>query len=264
MRGRPIGVCIDDMQVGPKEGLRRASQLGFHHVELGVVGSDIDPAQLSATGRRHLLKFAENLNLRIEALSADFGGARFADSATVDQRIQKTCRILELGAELGVPVVTAQVGRLSVGPPAHLIEALRQAAEHADLTGRVFAIQTVHDSPESFRALLDEIACQAVSTCYDPCALVVAGQDPIEGVSVLAGHIAICHTRDATMGSAENPGCETPIGEGQVEFDRFVAELEDASFGGVHILRCTTGGNVMSELQRAKEFLENLQDQVLQ
>ena len=107
-----IGVGVDDFRLPVKEGLERAARLGFNAVELAAAVGEVSPANLSESGRRHLARLCGNLGLATAALTADPGGPGLSDAATVDARVELTGRVLALAADLHVPVVCADVGRM--------------------------------------------------------------------------------------------------------------------------------------------------------
>ena len=106
----PIGIVLDSLGQPAKEAMQSAARLAFREVELPVVEGEVDPASLSRTGRRHLLHYVSGLGLRLAALGGDLGGTRFDDGAALERRLDKTRQIIELAAELNVPVVIRTSG----------------------------------------------------------------------------------------------------------------------------------------------------------
>ena len=91
---------MDGFRQSARDGLRGAAELGFRPIELSAPGREISPEALTDSGRRHLKRYIEGLGLSIAALGGDLGGRHFADSATLDERIDRTRKILEMAAEL--------------------------------------------------------------------------------------------------------------------------------------------------------------------
>jgi sugar phosphate isomerase/epimerase len=107
-----LGVVLDSFGQPIKDALRSAADLELRQVELPATTREVDPIELGRSGRRHLLHYVSGLGLNLAALGGDLGGARFTDSSALDQRLEKTRRIIEMAAELRVPVVTTHLGRV--------------------------------------------------------------------------------------------------------------------------------------------------------
>lgn len=255
-----IGITLDSFHQPPRESLQLAAKLAFREVELPAVGGDVDPVNLSRTGRRHLLHFVSGLGLRLSALGGDLGGGRSNDSAHIERRLDKARQILEMAAELKVPVVTTHLGRVDEASikQGHVVEAVRELASIADRTGTFVALDTSGADPAALGGLLREINAPVVGACYDPAGLLIDGLDPLAGVEPLANHILAARIRDALAGSGARPGRETPIGEGQVDFAEYLAMLDQAGFRATPFIRRTGADDPIKELAAAKRRIEAL------
>ncbi len=256
-----IGVYLDAFRAAPKEALHLASELGFEAVHMGAAEGPVSPQQLSASGRRHLRRFAGGLGLSIVALRADFGGLRFLDPALVDQHIDNTRRILELARELDASTVTAPIGKFRTGN-AHEYDLIRQAighvAQYADTVDRVFAIETAVDTPDAIRELLADLSCPNLKVCYDPAELLMDGIDPLASIETFANEIALAYMRDAQRGSAAQPGRETNLGEGQLNLPTYLAQLEAAGYHGPLVVHRSQSANPLADLRACKSYLESI------
>ena len=255
-------MAADDFRAGPKEGIQRAASLGYDAVELDATVGDVDLANLSRTGARHLRRLVDGLGLELAVLGGRLGGAGLGDSARVERCIEKTAQILELAATLRVPVVTTHLG-LVPGDPKDLqresiVQAVRHLGERADATGTLLAVQTAENSPTVLRALLDEIDCPMVRVCYDPGWQLAHGRDPIAGIGELSDAIVSSYLRDVTAGTADAAGREVRMGSGQVDFLKVLAALEQGQTPASRIVRCTAAANPKDDLALAKEHLDSL------
>jgi len=262
MTAKRLGVAVDDLGVDPKEGLHQAARLGYGTVELRTCENEVDPANLSQTGVRHLRKFTETLGLEIAVLSGPTGRGGVGDPAVTEYHVDKTRRILELAAKLSVPVVTVRLDAIPEEPDDRrrrlITEALDHLGEHADKTGTFLAVLAAEHSPLTLRRLLDDLNCPMLRVGYDPGALLIRGYDPIAGVGELAGHIAASHLRDATRGTPATAGREVRMGTGQVPFLEYLAALEEGQYTGPHIVRRTDAADPLAEFAAARQYLERL------
>jgi len=232
--------------------------LNLREIELPLTSRELEPAQLSRTGPRDLTHLVSSLGLNLSALGGDLGGARFTDSSAVEQRLEKTRRIMETAAELRVPVVTTHLGLISSETlkRGYLHEALRHLAEVSDRTGTRLAIDTGSGDPQAIADLLKEIGSVGLGACYDPASLVMQGFDPLAAVDPLADRIFLSHVRDAVAGSERRPGYETPMGEGQVDLPEYLAALDQAGYRGVQLIRRSGATHPLEDIADAKSRLE--------
>lgn len=254
-----LGIVLDSLQQPVKEALRTAASLELRHIEMPAV-REVDPGELSRTGRRALATYLNGLGLNLEALGGDLGGGRFADSSAVEQRLEKTRRIMEMANELRVPSVTTHLGVVSeeVLKRGYLQEALRHLAEVSDRTGTRVAIETGGADPQVLGRLLREIGGLGLGVCYDPASLVMDGFDPLSGVEPLSDRIFVAHVRDAVAGVGQRSGRETRLGDGQVDVPEYLAALDQAGFRDVPLIRRTGSDHAVQEIAEARARLERL------
>lgn len=223
---------------------------------------EISPANLSESGRRHLKRICSGLGLQAAALTCDAAGSGLADSATVEQYVERTFRVLELAADLGVPVVTGDIGRATdpagggIDPTA--VGALAAIATQADRVGVLFGVQTGADEP----AVLDEVSrlvsAPSLMVCLDPGMLARFGHDPIQAAGTLAEEIVLAHVCDATRGGSERPGIDTALGRGSVDLRAFLAHLEAAGYARPYILRRRGAQRPRADLEADGKVLRGL------
>ena len=254
-----VGVDAGDFRLPTKEALRKAADLEFRAVELPAVAGDLAPENLSGSGRRHLKRYLEGLGLRLVALVADLPGLRLTDSRAVEERVDRSCRIMELAVDLNVRVVTAGLGSVmhpdSGEPSPTAIEALRQIGGFADSRGRIYAVRPSQDIGDRLAEVLAELGCASIHVGIDPAASVMAGMDPMAGFERFADRVSLVHVRDGTAGVPERAGHETRLGEGEVDLIGVVATLEAADYAGPYVLRCMNSQTPTVDLEHARNVL---------
>ncbi|MFH0980840.1 MAG: sugar phosphate isomerase/epimerase [Planctomycetota bacterium] len=257
-----IGAATDDFAVPVKIGLNRVAHLGFGSVELGISSAELDPRALTRSGRRHLARYVRDLGLSLSALAADPAHAKPLGAANLEARIDHARAVLEMAAEVGVPVVTVRLGRL-IDPSTHQRtdqagEVLQVLGEHADRVGAVLAIRAGDDGPDDLAALFDCLSCPALRVCLDPAALLSVGREVSRAVESLGKYVALSHTRDATLTGSPERLVETNLGRGEVDLTRYLVALAAAGYAGPHIVRRTDALDPMSDLAESKAYLEAL------
>ncbi len=260
MPGSRLGIVLDSFQQPVRDALRSASRLDLREVAMPATSREVDPAELSRTGRRDLMHYVSSLGLHLAALGGDLGGTRFTDSSAIEQRLDKTRQIMEMAAELRVTVVTTHLGRVTDDSLKRglLQEALRHLAEVADRTGTRLAVETGGGDPQTIANLLKEIGSVGIGACYDPASLLIDGFDPLAGVNPMADRIFLAHVRDAVSGSERRPGRETRLGEGEIDLPEYLAALDQAGYRDVPFIRRTTAERPIDDIAAAKARLEAL------
>jgi len=262
MTRRAIGADLDDFRLEAKAAMRKASALELRAIEIPTSEGALAPSNLSTSGRRHLIRFAEGLGLHLAALVADMRHLRLTDSAAVDERIARTCAILDMARELRVGRVTASMGLATDAetgaPDATAVEALSRIGEYADSRGVQYCVRPMLDSGERLAGVLDAVRCPALRICLDPAAMVMQGVNPLACVEKWIEHTAMLHARDGTAGLDELAGHETPLGEGDVDLVGVLVALETADMPGPYILRRTDSTSPIADLADARDTLKRL------
>lgn len=262
MRHTQLGIDLQDLRTDAKSALRTAAQMEFRSVEVPAAQGETSPQELSPSGRRHFQRLVSSLGLHVPALSADFPGLRLSDPRSIDERVERTCAILELAADLGVPMVTAGVGALthpqSGEPSDAAISALRRIGEFADARDRVFAIRPSYEPAERLAAVLNAVHCPLIQIGFDPAALAMTGVNPMAMLQYFGSQVPLVHVRDAVIGQPDRPGQETRLGEGEVDLRGLLAALDDREYQGALIVRRTDSASPALDLAAGRELLRRL------
>lgn len=257
-----IGVLLDHYFLPIRQAVSAAGRAGFDGVQVYTTSGELAPENLTRSGQREFIRLLAANGLQLSALCGDLGGPRFADSATVDERVTRTCRILDQAAQMNVPVVTAHVGTISTNaddPSRKLIyEAVDAVGAMADRVGVIFGIETGQEEPAVLAELLDHFNNRFLGVNYDPANLLMNGFDPIAGVGVLADRIAYAHAKDA-VGGPGKVGREVQLGSGGVDYPAFAAALRAAGYDGWHTVERKYSQDPQREMEAACQYLRRMQ-----
>ena len=135
----PLKIAVDlaSLRMPFKQALLAAKRLGAEAVEIDARG-EINPQELSQSGRRQLRKMLDDLDLRVAAIG--FRTRRGYDAPQeLERRIEATKRAMEFAYSLCASLVVNQIGRVPEKPegPAWttLIEALIDEQKNKNDTG---------------------------------------------------------------------------------------------------------------------------------
>ena len=254
-----IGVLIDSLRLGVRPGIEKAAELGADGVQLYVTGGETAPENLSASGRRELRNFVARKGIVVSALCVELGG--YTDPSTVDERIERTKLMLDLGVDLGVTAHSSHIGAVPEDPTAPrrrtLAEALTAICTYAAERGRCLACETGPEDTQLLHDFLASIGSEGARVNFDPANLVMNGFDPVRGVYDLADFIVHTHAKDGVRhddGTKE----EVPVGQGQVPWARYVAALREIGYDGFLTIEREAGENPVGDIIEATRFLEGL------
>jgi L-ribulose-5-phosphate 3-epimerase len=282
----PIGIMVDSLRLGVREGLKKAKELGADGVQIYAVQGEMDPANLTPAARRELKRYVESLGLRISALCGDLGGHGFQDREANPAKVEKSKRILDLAVELGTNVVTTHIGVVPENEDDPIYEAMQSACEelgvYAKQMGAYFAVETGPETAAHLKRFLDSLSTDGVSVNFDPANMVmVTGDDPVQGVYTLKDYIVHTHVKDgirlrevdprevygslgyepmsheriaqdAESGSSYR---ELALGEGSVDFARYFRALQDIGYTGFLTIEREVGENPEADIAKAIDFI---------
>ncbi|GHV66865.1 xylose isomerase [Spirochaetia bacterium] len=275
-----VGVLTDNFRCSLKEALAKASKLGFDGVQIYATRGEFDPSLLANRGALDgYLKLFKDLNLVVSALCGDMGGHCFEIRADNAERIEKTKAIIDLAAACGTGVVTTHAGVIpdDENSPvfAAMLEALDTLGIYGKKAGVTLAIETGPEKPLTLKKLIDQTH-GGVGVNLDPANFVmVTGVDPVEAVEILGKHIVHTHVKDGIMKKKTDPKIiynifaeggiedfrmsdyfiETPVGEGGVNFDAYLAALKKSGYDGFFTIEREAGENPEKDIGGASRFI---------
>ena len=139
-----IGIQLASLRLPFQEAARTAKQLGAEAVEVDARG-ELNPHNLSGTGRRQIRKLLNDLQLKVSAVS--FRTRRgYNVKEELDRRVEATREALQFAFDLGAPVVVNQVGKVPDKPEGDawnlLTEVLSDLGRFGQRVGAVLAAET--------------------------------------------------------------------------------------------------------------------------
>ncbi|MCK9266544.1 sugar phosphate isomerase/epimerase [bacterium] len=262
-----IGVIPDCFRLPIKSGIKKAAELKIEGIQPYAVQGELDPKNLSQTGRDDLKNLVASLGLTISALVGDFGSPGFTDPKTIDWRVSRTKEVVDLAVDLGVNIVTTHIGTVpeDTSAPAWQImsDSLPEVGTYAYNKGVVLATETGPETAILLKKLLDSIGNPGLKANYDPANLVmVVGDDPVKGVFTLADYIVHTHAKDGIKLPDENGKRkykEVPLGQGDVDFPAYLNALKEVGYTGFYTIEREVGEDPVADIILARDFLRKLE-----
>ena len=282
-----IGVLLDSFRMGLREGIRKSKEVGATGVQIYAVSGEMAPENLSPGRRAEIRNEIESHGLVVSALCGDLGGHGFTREADNVWKIQKSKEIMDLALDLGTHVITTHIGVIPESedhPRWKIMQAACEAlGQYGDQVGAYFAIETGPETAATLKKFLSSLSSRGVRVNLDPANFaMVTGDDPVQAVYTLKDYIVHTHAKDGRMKKKSDPERvynffaeggiedihlgdyfeETPLGEGQVNFDGYLKALVDIGytakedFQGFLTIEREVGDQPEKDIRLAVEFLK--------
>ena len=277
-----IGVITDCFKKSHFEGIEKAASLGLNGVQIYATTGEFSPETLTQEQKAKYKALLNEKGLVVSALCGDMGGYGFEKAEDNAVRVEKTKAIVDLAVEFGAKAVTTHIGVIpeDKSEPRYkvMLDALTECGLYAKEKGVTLAIETGPEKAKTLLAFLQDTK-GGVGVNLDPANFtMVTGQDAVEAVYMLKDYIVHTHAKDGVMlDPNQNPtevyhafavggvdalnACkgfkEVPLGEGQVEWDRYIAALKEVGFDGFLTIERECGENPTADIVMAVDFLRS-------
>jgi L-ribulose-5-phosphate 3-epimerase len=246
---------LRDLEVGamfwagadPVETIREVKTLGVTCGQLGI------PGDMALEGVEDAwIKALRDEDFTIVTVFCSYVGESYKDVPTVQstvgfippdtrtEREQRTKDVSHFAAALGVNSIACHIGFVPEDPehPDYVAvrDMVRRICDHAALHGQTFALETGQEPADVLLQFLKAVNRPNLGINFDPANLIMYGTgDPILAVEVLHEHLLSVHCKDGVWPPkmpAGALGTETPLGEGAVGMDKFIAKLKQLGYKG--------------------------------
>lgn len=274
----PIGVMLDSFRTDVRTALRKAVDVGAQGIQVYAIHGELSPENLTGAKRREFLDMVKAHGLVISALCGDLGHG-FGKPDKNPELIERSKRILDLAKDLETDIVTTHIGVVPNDPEHERYKIMQDACSklcrYADDVKAHFAIETGPEIATTLKGFLDSLGSKGVAVNFDPANLVmVTGDDPVKAVYTLRDYIVHTHAKDGRKLKDNDPEVvygviedaiqegqtfiELPLGEGDVDFPRYIAALEEVGYRGYLTVEREVGEDPEADIRLAVEFLKKL------
>lgn len=275
-----IGAITDCFQKGNINAIKTAANLGIDGVQIYATSGEFSP-EMSEEAKAEYKAALAGSGLVVSALCGDMGGYGFERAEDNAERIVKTNAIVDLAVEFGTNVVTTHIGVIPADKshPRYkvMLDALTECGLYAKSKGVTLAIETGPEKAKTLLAFLEDTK-GGVGVNLDPANFtMVTGQDAVEAVYILKDYIVHTHAKDGVMLDPDQDptdvyhafavggvdalnACtgfeELPLGEGGVDWDKYMAALREIGYDGFLTIERETGADPEADIVMAVDFLK--------
>ena len=279
MQKFPIGIIIDSFRTDIPTAVKKAAECGAQGIQVYSTRGEMAPENLTSEKRKEFLKLVKDNGLTVSALCGDLGGGGFIHKDLNKERVEKSKRIIDLAKDLETDVVTTHIGVVPSDPNHDRYKIMQEAcfelAEYADSINAHFAVETGPETSAVLKGFLDSLNSTGVGVNLDPANLVmVTGDDPVGAVHNLKKYIVHTHAKDGKQLFFREPEIvygikkdvivtddsfiEVPLGEGSVDFPKYLAALEEIGYKGFLTIEREVGDNPEKDIKSAVNFLKEI------
>lgn len=275
----PIGAMVDSFRQDTREAIKTAASIGVQGLQMYATTGENAPENLVGQKRKDLLNYVKDNGLIFSAICGDLGKAFIYPERNV-MLIDASKRIMDLAKELETDVVTTHIGVIPADKTCDRYKIMQAAAyelaQYADSMGAHFAIETGPELAVTLKAFLDDLGSTGVAVNLDPANFaMVTKDDPVQAVYTLQKYIVHTHAKDGVNLKPCNPediysemdhGAwdsepafkELPLGQGAVDFPKYLKALEEIGFKGFLTIEREVGGDPAADIKLAADYLKNL------
>ena len=242
----PIGVFTSvDAGLGVK--LDVAREVGVRTIQLHAPARETRTAEYAERLQAQL----KDLGLALTAVFGGFAGESYADIPTVvntvglvppetrAERLVEMKAISEFARVLDCDVVALHLGFVphDTQDPlyAQVVEVTRDLCDHCQGNGQSLHLETGQETADELLRFIGDVQRDNLFVNFDPANMIMYGSgEPIEALNKVASYVRSVHCKDATW--AERPGeewgAEVPLGEGQVDMEKYLRALAEMGYDG--------------------------------
>ncbi|MFH1477503.1 MAG: sugar phosphate isomerase/epimerase family protein [Verrucomicrobiota bacterium] len=256
-----VGAFLSSFRLDLKSALATAQEIGLAGIQLSSLPPEINVEDISAKKAAEIIRIFKDHNLVISSVCGDIGGFAVDDEAEAGKRIERTKKIMDNTRLLGVTIVQTHIGfvpeNFNIDRKAVMMQkCLEKVGKYGEKIGVVLATETGPEPAATMKRFLDTIRIPAIKVNYDPANLAMNGFDCIGGVADLKDYIVHTHAKDGRKKEDAQGRKEQPLGQGEVNFPRYIAALDAIGYRGFYVIEREVGDNPVKDIAEAKRFLD--------
>ena len=276
----PIGAIANSFRCDYKTAIEQAAKIGINGIQMYAVLGDIRPIEFSLRKRKDLLDLVKDNGMVFSAICGDYGPA-FWKREDHDDIFEKMKSIIELALQLETNIITTHIGVIPDDCNHERYKIMQDICCRLDEYARgvdvYFAIETGPEPADVLKKFIDSLGSKRIAVNFDPANLVMSlNADPIEAVYTLRDYIVHTHAKDGVFYKLIPPEYdygvlpmpdeyknfvayeEVPLGEGQVNFERYLAALDDIGYKGFLTIEREVGENPSEDIKNAHDYLRSI------
>lgn len=268
-----IGTCVTFDSAPIAEKFKNLTALGLHHCQL----MSWDQSQRTDERAEEVLAACKEYGVTITALWCGWEGPVewnfYGGQETLGlvPEAYRYARILNLknGADfakkIGVTDIVTHMGYVPSNPydsryPG-FVAAVLSVAAYLKNNGQYLLFETGQETPVTLLRLFEDVGLDNLAVNLDPANLILYGMgNPVDALDVIGKYIRGVHGKDGKYPtSGRELGCETPMGQGKVDFPALIKGLHELGYDGcITIEREIEGDQQVKDVEMARDMLQHI------
>ena len=272
-----ISVMLSNLRLPFEEALEVVQSMDIPAVQVSISKDD------DAQKRRYMMSAIAARGLQVSAICVDAGD--LGDNEKADASVEAVKPFLDVAAEMGNGICQTHVGIMPYTMRGSrwdsFVRSCTAIAQYAESSGACLAMETGPEPPRVMEALIRAVGSTALHVNYDPANFIIWPAvlpkfpeyekqtetparpydrdeairefEPVEGVRRLGEFIVHTHAKDAR---GEGGWGDVPLGEGWVDWPRYLRLLKESGYNGYLAIEREAGDDRIGEIKRAAEFLK--------
>ena len=197
-----------------------------------------------------------------------YGGYKTLGLVPPEYRADRVADLLlgsDFAYKLGAKNMVTHVGFIPENPndPEFdaVVDAVRDVAQRCKDNGQRFLFETGQETPVTLLRTFEAVGLDNLGVNLDPANFILYGKaNPGDALDTIGKYVYDVHAKDGLYPTdGKSLGKETRIGEGKVDFPRFIARLRELGYDGpLTIEREISGEQQIRDIIAAKKYLEEL------
>jgi len=262
-----------------EEEFKRVAELGIPTIQMFI---RCTKENLTDEHAERVKEYCKKYNIRISAAWMRWPGNPTWNNCEGQQTLglvpiatrAERIEAMKLGADfahkLGVQDVITHVGFIPENPMTteylQLVTDLRELANYIKANDQYFLFETGQETPVTLLRTIEDVNTGNMGINLDVANLIMYGKgNPVDALHVFGKYVRNVHIKDgAPPTDGRNVGKEYPIGEGHVDFPKFLSRLKnDFGYDGVLTLeREIEGERQTVELDKGMTYIQNIWDSI--
>jgi sugar phosphate isomerase/epimerase len=257
MKPLRIGIVAESTGLPLRKAVAEAARMGAQGLQVDAA-SELNPDQLSETGRREFRNLLRSFNQDLAALNVPVRhGIDVAEN--LQPRLDRIRKAMQLAFDLGARRVVVPCPKIPDDPAAPRAQLLRESllalGPYGDRVGTVVALEIGFDPAEKVKEYLGGFDTGSLKVTYDPANILLHGHDPLANLAPLRGWVAHVHARDARSAGLSRGMQEVPLGAGDVDWMAFCATLQVIEYDGFLTVEREQGADRLKDVADGVQFL---------
>ena len=263
-----LGVCSWSLQPsGPDDLVEKLTSIYTKKIQLALIEPATEP-QWARAGQVLADAGIEIASGMFTCIGEDYSSldairvtGGIVPDETWDGNWRNITAVADVASSLGISLVSFHAGFLPESPddPSYekLTDRIRQIARVFADKGIDLALETGQEDAETLKGFLDRLDEPNVGVNFDPANMILyAKGDPVAAVKTLMPYLMQVHIKDALPTDTPGTwGSEEVVGAGAVDWDAFLAALDEGGFEGDMCIEREAGSDRVVDIAVAHDFI---------